>query len=164
MSVPHDLPVTVVDSRKSWSLSDLKELWRFRELFYYLTLRDIKLRYKQTILGPLWFFIQPLFTTLVFTIVFGGMAQIPTGGLPPMLFYLAGTTAWNSMRMNHNGSMGSGAGWCKACHQTGVSFLGGMDKKSLTHEAKSGQVIVDCSQSGCHRPLGNKGAAYTKWD
>ena len=73
------------------------------------------------------------------------------------------TTAWSSMRMNHNGSMGSGAGWCKACHQTGVSFLGSMERKSLAHEAK-GTVPVDCSQSGCHRPLGNKGAAYTKWD
>ena len=68
------------------------------------------------------------------------------------------------MRMNHNNSQGSGAGWCKACHQSGTAFLGSMEKKSLTHEAKSGQAITDCSQSGCHRPLGTKGSAYRNWD
>jgi hypothetical protein len=71
------------------------------------------------------------------------------------------TTAW-TQRMNHNGSLGNGSGWCKNCHQSGVTYLGNMDKKSLTHEKKTG--VTDCSQSGCHRPLGTKGAAYTKWD
>ena len=73
------------------------------------------------------------------------------------------TTAWSTQRMNHNNSMGNGAGWCKACHQTGTSYLGSMEKKSLTHEKKT-PVPTDCSMSGCHRPLGSKGAAYTKWD
>ena len=72
------------------------------------------------------------------------------------------TTSWTS-RMNHNSTMGNGAGWCKGCHQSGTAFLGGMEKKSLTHE-RSSPLPTDCSQSGCHRPLGNKGAAYTKWD
>ncbi|MBL0147936.1 MAG: hypothetical protein IPP87_04070 [Ideonella sp.] len=72
------------------------------------------------------------------------------------------TTAW-TLKMNHNSSMGNGAGWCKACHQTGTAFLGSMEKKSLTHDKKT-PVPTDCSMSGCHRPLGNKGAAYTKWD
>ena len=65
--------------------------------------------------------------------------------------------------MNHNNSLGGGAGWCKACHASGTSFLGSMEKKSLTHERKTPPAI-DCSESGCHRPLGNKGAAYSKWD
>jgi len=72
------------------------------------------------------------------------------------------TTTW-TQRMNHNNSQGGGAGWCKACHASGTAFLGNMEKKSLTHEKKT-PVPVDCSTSGCHRPLGNEGAAYTKWD
>ncbi len=74
------------------------------------------------------------------------------------------TTSWGTTRMNHNGSMGNGAGWCKACHQSGANYAGGMEKKALNHEAKKGTVPTDCSMAGCHRPLGNKGAAYTKWD
>ncbi len=76
--------------------------------------------------------------------------------------HTSGTTSWSSPRMNHNASQGNGAGWCKACHQSGTNYAGGMEKKSLTHEKSTG--VTDCSQSGCHRPLGNKGAAYTKWD
>ncbi len=72
------------------------------------------------------------------------------------------TTSWGAMRMNHNNSQGNGAGWCKACHDKSTAWLGDMEKKSLTHEKTTG--VTDCSQSGCHRPLGNKGAAYTKWD
>ncbi|MBK9574440.1 MAG: hypothetical protein IPO43_17810, partial [Rhodoferax sp.] len=73
------------------------------------------------------------------------------------------TASWGTTRMNHNASLGNGAGWCKACHATGTSYLGSMEKKSLTHEAKS-TPPTDCSQSGCHRPLGSKGVAYSKWD
>ena len=72
------------------------------------------------------------------------------------------TTAWTTLRMNHNASMGNGAGWCKGCHTSGTAYAGGMERKSLTHEKSTG--VTDCSQSGCHRPLGTKGAAYTKWD
>ncbi len=71
------------------------------------------------------------------------------------------TTSWLSEKMNHNSTMGNGAGWCKGCHASGTTYLGSMDKKSLNHE-KSGST--DCSQSGCHRPLGNKGATYSKWN
>jgi len=74
------------------------------------------------------------------------------------------TSSWSSEKMNHNASLGNGAGWCKACHTKGTAFLGDMEKKSLNHEAKSGTVPTDCSMSGCHRPLGSKGAAYSKWD
>ena len=73
------------------------------------------------------------------------------------------TTAWSSMTMNHNASLGNGAGWCKGCHLRGTSFLGGMETKSLTHyERYAGQT--DCSSSGCHRPLGNTGTSgYRNW-
>ena len=71
------------------------------------------------------------------------------------------TASWTTEKMNHNASMGNGAGWCKSCHATGTSYLGNMEKKSLTHESTG---KTDCSVSGCHKPLGSKGNAYTKWD
>jgi hypothetical protein len=74
------------------------------------------------------------------------------------------TSAWSTEKMNHNNSMGNGAGWCKSCHATGTSYLGNMEKKALTHQAKSGTTPTDCSMSGCHKPLGSKGSAYSKWD
>lgn len=73
---------------------DLQEIWRYRDLVMLFVRRDFVARYKQTILGPLWFIIQPILTTLMFTLVFGRLAGISTDGLPPMLFYLAGTVAW----------------------------------------------------------------------
>jgi len=73
----------------------LKDVWRYRDLLVLLVRRDFVSFYKQTILGPLWFFIQPLFTTLIYTFIFGNLAAIPTDGLPQPLFYLAGITAWN---------------------------------------------------------------------
>jgi len=73
----------------------LKDVWRYRDLLWLLVRRDFVSFYKQTILGPLWFFIQPIFTTIVFTIVFSNLAKISTNGTPPPLFYLAGTVAWN---------------------------------------------------------------------
>lgn len=80
---------------KSASLSlDLKEIWRYRDLIYLFVHRDFVAQYKQTILGPAWHIIQPLLTTLMFTIVFGKIAKIPTDGLPPFLFYMAGTVIW----------------------------------------------------------------------
>jgi len=79
------------------SLFDLKlnEIWAYRDLLWLLVRRDFVSFYKQTILGPLWFFIQPLFTTIIFTFIFGNLAGISTDGLPKPLFYMAGITAWN---------------------------------------------------------------------
>ena len=79
------------------SLFDLKfrDLWHYRDLLFLFVKRDFVSFYKQTILGPLWFFIQPIFTTLVFTFVFGKLAGISTDGLPQQLFYLTGITSWN---------------------------------------------------------------------
>ena len=81
----------------SSSLFDINftDIWRYRDLLVMFVKRDFVSFYKQTILGPLWFFIQPLFTTIVFTFVFGRLAGISTDGLPQPLFYLAGITAWN---------------------------------------------------------------------
>lgn len=73
----------------------LKDVWHYRDLLILLVRRDFVSFYKQTILGPIWFFIQPLFTTVIYTFVFGSLASIPTDGLPQPLFYLAGITAWN---------------------------------------------------------------------
>ncbi|MCD4681009.1 MAG: ABC transporter permease [Bacteroidales bacterium] len=72
----------------------LRDIWNFRDLLLLFVHRDFVAFYKQTILGPLWFFIQPLLTTIVFTIIFGNIAKIPTDGLPPLMFYLAGVTSW----------------------------------------------------------------------
>ena len=79
------------------SLFDIKfqDLWNYRDLLVMFVKRDFVSFYKQTILGPLWFFIQPIFTTIVFTFVFGNLAGISTDGLPQQLFYLTGITSWN---------------------------------------------------------------------
>src|SRR5438128_5382659 len=73
----------------------LKDVWNYRDLLGLLVRRDFVSFYKQTIFGPLWFFIQPIFTTIIFTIVFSRLARISTEGTPPALFYLTGTVAWN---------------------------------------------------------------------
>jgi len=74
---------------------DFKEILRYKDLLYMFIKRDIITQYKQTILGPLWFFIQPTLTTIMYMIVFGGIAGISTDGLPQPLFYLAGISLWN---------------------------------------------------------------------
>ena len=74
---------------------DLKGIWRYRDLWYMYVKRDIVTVYKQTILGPLWFFIQPIFTTVMYMFVFGGLAGISTDGVPQPLFYLSGIMLWN---------------------------------------------------------------------
>jgi lipopolysaccharide transport system permease protein len=79
------------------SVFDLRlgELWRYRDLLVMFVKRDFVATYKQTILGPLWFFIQPLLTTVTFMVIFGNIAKISTDGLPQMVFYMAGITLWN---------------------------------------------------------------------
>lgn len=73
---------------------DFREMWKYRELFRMLVTRDIVTIYKQTVLGPLWFFIQPVLTTVMYMVVFGGIARISTDGLPQPLFYLSGICLW----------------------------------------------------------------------
>jgi lipopolysaccharide transport system permease protein len=84
-----------ITSRNSLFDLKLKDVWHYRDLLTLLVRRDFVAFYKQTILGPLWFFIQPLFTTIIYTFVFGNLANISADGLPKPLFYLAGITAWN---------------------------------------------------------------------
>lgn len=84
-----------ITAKKTWFDLNLKDVWHYRDLLWLLVRRDFVSFYKQTLLGPLWFFIQPLFTTIIYTFVFGNLAAIPTDGLPQPLFYLAGITAWN---------------------------------------------------------------------
>lgn len=74
---------------------NLKEIWKYRDLLYLFIRRDLVVNYKQTILGPLWFFIQPLITTAVFVVVFGNIAGISTDTIPQPLFYMAGIVIWN---------------------------------------------------------------------
>ena len=86
---------TVIKPKNKLFEVDFKEIWQYRDLLGMYIRRDIVTFYKQTILGPLWFFIQPILTTIIFMFVFGGLAGIPTDGIPQPLFYLAGITLWN---------------------------------------------------------------------
>lgn len=84
----------IIKPKNRWYQIDLAAIWRYRDLLMLLVRRDFVSVYKQTILGPIWFFIQPLITTLTFTIIFGNLAQISTDGTPSVLFYMAGITLW----------------------------------------------------------------------
>ncbi|MDR3680570.1 MAG: ABC transporter permease [Flavipsychrobacter sp.] len=86
---------TVIQPSHNFFDLKLKELWQYRDLLFLLVKRDFVSFYKQTIFGPLWFFIQPIFTTIVFTFIFGNLAKIPTDGIPQPVFYLAGISCWN---------------------------------------------------------------------
>ncbi len=83
------------------------ELWRYRDLFLLLVRREFIAKYKQTVLGPAWFVLQPLLMTVVFVAVFTGIAKIPTDGLPPTLFYLAGLLGWNYVAQSFQNSAGT---------------------------------------------------------
>jgi lipopolysaccharide transport system permease protein len=72
----------------------LKDIWRYRDLLWLIVRRDFVSFYKQTVLGPLWFFIQPIFTTIIYIVIFSNLAKISTSGAPPAIFYLVGTVAW----------------------------------------------------------------------
>ena len=85
----------VIRPRTSWFDLHLADLWRYRVLTAMFVWRDYVAQYKQTILGPLWHVLQPLLTTIIFTIIFGKMAKLPTDDLPPLLFYMGGVTCWS---------------------------------------------------------------------
>jgi lipopolysaccharide transport system permease protein len=84
----------IIRPRESLFRFNFREIWQYRDLIALLVRRDFVAKYKQTILGPLWFIIQPVLTTIMFTIIFTRVAGISTDGLPPVLFYMAGTVAW----------------------------------------------------------------------
>jgi lipopolysaccharide transport system permease protein len=84
----------VIRSRKGWFDINVSEIWRYRDLIILFVRRDFVAYYKQTVLGPIWFLLQPLLSTIVFTVIFSRIANIPTDGLPPFLFYMAGIVPW----------------------------------------------------------------------
>ncbi len=91
---PNDY-ISYIGPKKKWLDVDIKGLWKYRDLYIMYIKRDIVTQYKQTILGPLWYIIQPLLTTIMYMCVFGGLAGISTDGIPQPLFYMAGITLWN---------------------------------------------------------------------
>ena len=93
VGAPEALPVTVIQPRRGWIPIDWKELWEFRELLYFLVWRDVKVRYKQTVLGAAWAILQPLAFMLVFTLI-AGLTNLSTDGIPKPVFYFAGLVPW----------------------------------------------------------------------
>lgn len=104
-------PVVVIEPSKSWVAINIRDLWDYRDLLYILTTRDIKVRYKQTVLGAAWAILQPLFTMLVFTIFFGRLAGVPSDGVPYPIFAFAGLLPWtffsNAVNTSGNSLVGS---------------------------------------------------------
>ena len=85
---------TVIRPKTGWFDIDTRELWQYRDLVVMFVKRNFTVMYKQTILGPLWILLNPLLTTIIFNVVFGGIASMPTDGVPSFLFYMAGNTVW----------------------------------------------------------------------
>ncbi|HHN63931.1 MAG TPA: ABC transporter permease [Nitrospirae bacterium] len=92
--VTETTPVVRIEPSRGWVSLKLKELWEYRELLYFLTWRDIKVRYKQTVLGAAWAIIQPLFTMVIFSLFFGKLAKVPSDGLPYPIFSYAALVPW----------------------------------------------------------------------
>lgn len=88
------LPVIRIDARRGWLALDLPELWAYRELLYFFVWRDIKIRYKQTVIGAAWAVLQPVMTMIVFSLFFGKLAKIPSQGLPYPIFYYCALLPW----------------------------------------------------------------------
>src|ERR1700682_2493467 len=89
-----DKPVVTIETRTSWVPLNLRDLWAYRELLYFLMWRDVKVRYKQTVLGVAWAVIQPLITMLIFAYFFGKLARVPTDGVPYPIFVYAAVLLW----------------------------------------------------------------------
>jgi lipopolysaccharide transport system permease protein len=104
-------PIIHLTPSKGWVSLKLNELWEYRELLYFLTWRDIKVRYKQTVLGALWAIIQPFMTMVVFSLFFGGLAQIPSDDIPYPIFAYTALVPWtffaNGLTMSANSLVGN---------------------------------------------------------
>lgn len=104
-------PVTILKPRRGWQLIDFKELNAYRGLFYFLVLRDIKIKYKQTVLGAAWAIIQPFFTMVVFSLFFGRLANVPSDSVPYPIFSYSALVIWvyfsNSLSMSANSLVGN---------------------------------------------------------
>ena len=107
----HTIPKIVIEPKKGWVPVDLKEIWNNSEVLYFLAKKDIKVRYKQTVLGGLWAIIQPVCTMVVFTLFFGRLAKIPSDGIPYPIFVYAGLLPWtyfaNTLAASGNNLVGS---------------------------------------------------------
>lgn len=110
ISLPAE-PLVVIQPSKRWSILSFKDIWAYRELLFFLTWRDVKVRYKQTALGAAWAILQPLFMMLIFTIFFGRLAGVASAGIPYPLFALAGLVPWtffaNAITASGNSLVGS---------------------------------------------------------
>jgi lipopolysaccharide transport system permease protein len=106
-----DIPVILIRPSQGWASLKLQELWEYRDLLYFLTWRDIKVRYKQTVLGASWAIIQPLFTMVVFSLFFGKLANIPSDGVPYPIFAFTALVPWtffaNGLNQSSNSLVGS---------------------------------------------------------
>jgi lipopolysaccharide transport system permease protein len=91
---PAEVPAVRIEARRDWLALDLPELWAYRDLVYFFIWRDIKVRYKQTVIGAAWAILQPVLTMLVFSLFFGRLAKIPSGGLPYPIFYYCALLPW----------------------------------------------------------------------
>src|SRR5437868_8444091 len=105
------LPVLLIEPSKGWVSLNLRGLWEYRELIYFLIWRDIKVRYKQTALGAAWAIIQPFFTMVVFSLFFGRLAKVPSDGVPYPIFSYAALVPWtffaNGLAQSSNSLVGS---------------------------------------------------------
>ena len=97
----------VIRPTRGWVRLNLADIWGYRDLLLILVHRDFVAKYKQTILGPAWFILQPLLMTIVFTVIFGAVINIPTDGLPPVLFYFAGLLGWNYFAQTFQNTSGT---------------------------------------------------------
>ena len=95
---------TIITPKSKWYIINIKEIWEYRDLIFIFVKRDIISIYKQTILGPVWFLLGPLFTVFTYTFLFSEVAHLSTDGLPGPLFYLGGTTLWNYFQACFNGA------------------------------------------------------------
>ena len=104
-------PLVVIQPSNKWNLINLKDIWAYRELLFFLTWRDVKVRYKQTLLGAAWAILQPLFMMIIFTIFFGRLAGVDSAGVPYPIFALAGLVPWtffsNTITASGNSLVGS---------------------------------------------------------
>lgn len=104
-------PLVVIEPRQKWSLLSFKDIWAYRELLFFLTWRDVKVRYKQTVLGAAWAILQPLFMMIIFTLFFGRLGSVSSGRIPYPLFAMAGLVPWtffaNSITASGNSLVGS---------------------------------------------------------
>src|SRR6266508_6762361 len=94
MTIPSDLPRTRREASRGWAWPKLRELWEYRELLFFFVWRDIKVRYRQTVMGVLWAIIQPIFTMVIFSLFFGRLANVPSDGLPYPVFSFTALVPW----------------------------------------------------------------------